>query len=172
VTRFKLFLTSYCLSFLGYGWRRWRFMFDLYLRCDKYWLRSELKVQVDILFVSYKSKASCAPLRMNNFLLGFSSLGNHGENHHGFQRVRFNRHHFTIFRAEVWKDIDFWVDIVARNSNKLQKLGLEHKNQLSPQCVHTWANGTGYTSRSEPAASTCAPCRMDDVWTGNIIFIS
>ncbi len=35
-------------------------------------------------------------------------------------------------------------------------------------------NGTGYTSRSEPAASTCAPCRMDDVCMDrtNIIFIS
>jgi hypothetical protein len=28
---------------------------------------------------------------------------------------------------------------------KLQKLGLEGKNQLSPQFVYTWANGTGYT---------------------------
>jgi len=34
------------------------------------------------------------------------------------------------------KDIDFGVDIVAGNSNKLQKLGLEGENQLSPQCVH------------------------------------
>jgi len=35
-------------------------------------------------------------------------------------------------------------------------------------------NGTGYTSRSEPAASTCAPCIMDDVCMDrtNIIFIS
>jgi hypothetical protein len=29
---------------------------------------------------------------------------------------------------------------------KLQKLGLEGKNQLSPQCVHTWAKGTRYAS--------------------------
>ncbi len=40
------------------------------------------------------------------------------------QRVRFNRVYFTIFRA---KDIDFLMDFVAENSNKLQKLGLEGK---------------------------------------------
>jgi hypothetical protein len=33
-------------------------------------------------------------------------------------------------------------------SNKLQKIEFGRKNQLSPQCVHTWANSTGYTSRS------------------------
>jgi len=55
------------------------------------------------------------------------------------------------------KDMDFGVDFVAGNSNKLQKLGLEGKNQLSPQCVHiaevrkiksvfhTWAKGTQAT---------------------------
>ncbi len=30
------------------------------------------------------------------------------------------------------KDVDFLVDFVAGNSNKLQKL----ENQLSPECVH------------------------------------
>jgi hypothetical protein len=45
------------------------------------------------------------------------------------------------------KDIYFWVDFVDGNSNKFTKIGLEgKKNQLSPQCVHTWANGTGYTN--------------------------
>jgi hypothetical protein len=44
------------------------------------------------------------------------------------------------------EDIDLWVDFVAGNSNKLQKLSLEGKNQLSLQWVHTWANSTGYTS--------------------------
>jgi hypothetical protein len=39
------------------------------------------------------------------------------------------------------------VDFVAGNSNKFTKIGLEgKKNQLSSQCVHTWANGTGYTN--------------------------
>jgi hypothetical protein len=33
------------------------------------------------------------------------------------------------------EDIDFYVDFVAGNSNKLQELGLEGKNELSPQCV-------------------------------------
>jgi hypothetical protein len=54
------------------------------------------------------------------------------------------------------------VDFVPGNSNKLQKLGLEGKNQFSPQCVHiikfryvenvknkgcvhTWAHNPGYT---------------------------
>jgi len=36
------------------------------------------------------------------------------------------------------------MDFVAGNSNKLQKLRLEGKI-WSPQCVHTWANGTGDT---------------------------
>jgi len=63
------------------------------------------------------------------------------------------------------KNIDFSVDFVAENSNELQKLGLERKTQLSPlcvhivkfskfqfwkcenkECVHTWADGTSYTS--------------------------
>jgi hypothetical protein len=31
--------------------------------------------------------------------------------------------------------------------NKLpKKIGFGRKNQLSPQCVHTWVNGTGYTN--------------------------
>jgi hypothetical protein len=35
------------------------------------------------------------------------------------------------------EDIDFEVDFVGENSNKIaQKLCLEGKNQLSPQCVH------------------------------------
>jgi hypothetical protein len=44
------------------------------------------------------------------------------------------------------KDIDFLVDFVAENSKKIAKIGFGRKNQLSPQFVHTWANGTGYTS--------------------------
>ncbi len=46
--------------------------------------------------------------------------------------VRFNRVYFTIFRAKVWKVLMFLVKFVAKNSNKLQKLGLEEKNQLNP----------------------------------------
>jgi hypothetical protein len=47
--------------------------------------------------------------------------------------------HFLELSVE---DIDFWVDSVAENSNKLPKIGFGRKNQLSFQCVHTWANGT------------------------------
>jgi hypothetical protein len=36
------------------------------------------------------------------------------------------------------------VDFVAKNSNKLQKFGSGRKNQLSPHCVHTWANYVGH----------------------------
>jgi hypothetical protein len=32
------------------------------------------------------------------------------------------------------EDIDFEVDFIAGNSNKLQKIGFENKNQLSPHC--------------------------------------
>ncbi len=63
------------------------------------------------------------------------------------------------------EDIDFWVDFVAGDSNKLQKLGLEGKiswalnvftlsnleifnseNVKNNECVHTLANCTGYSS--------------------------
>ncbi len=54
------------------------------------------------------------------------------------------------FISEISKlrcgNIDFFIRFVVGNSNKLQKIGFEKKNQLSPQCVHTWANGLGYTS--------------------------
>jgi hypothetical protein len=53
------------------------------------------------------------------------------------------------------KDIDFLMDSDAGNSNKLQKLGLEGKNQLSAQCVHTCTNGTGYSSFIEPSDVHC-----------------
>jgi len=39
------------------------------------------------------------------------------------------------------EDIDFCVDFVVGNSKQFGR-----KNQLSLQYVHTWANGTGYTS--------------------------
>jgi hypothetical protein len=32
------------------------------------------------------------------------------------------------------EDIDFSVDFIAGNSNKLQKIGFGSKNQLSPHC--------------------------------------
>jgi hypothetical protein len=63
------------------------------------------------------------------------------------------------------EDADFLVDFVAGNSNKLQKLGLEGKiswalhvltlpnleflnfeSVKNKGCVHTWADGTGYTN--------------------------
>ncbi len=67
------------------------------------------------------------------------------------------------------EDIDFWVDLVAGKSNKLQKLCLEGKtswalnvdftllnleifnseNVKNKECVHTCANGTGYTSAND-----------------------
>ncbi len=65
------------------------------------------------------------------------------------------------------EDIDFWVDFVARNSNKLQKVGFwkeksvgvtlnvftlptleifNSENVKNKECVHTWASSTGDTS--------------------------
>jgi hypothetical protein len=45
------------------------------------------------------------------------------------------------------ENIDFWVNFVDGNSNKLQKLGLEGKiYQLTLQGVHIWANIIGYTN--------------------------
>jgi hypothetical protein len=63
------------------------------------------------------------------------------------------------------KDIDFWVDLVVVNSNKLQKLSfkgkiswalsvltlsnletLKFKNVKNKECVHTWANNTCHIS--------------------------
>jgi hypothetical protein len=32
---------------------------------------------------------------------------------------------------------------------QIAKIGFGRKNQLSPQCVHTWTNGIGYTSEDE-----------------------
>jgi hypothetical protein len=32
---------------------------------------------------------------------------------------------------------------------QIAKIEFASKIQLSPQCVHTWANGTGYTSVNE-----------------------
>ncbi len=42
-----------------------------------------------------------------------------------FNKVRFNKFYFTIFKAKVPTVFDFWVDFVVENSNKLQKLGCE-----------------------------------------------
>ncbi len=62
------------------------------------------------------------------------------------RQVGFNRVYFTIFRAKVWKILTFEWILLLKNSNKSQKLGFRRKNQLSSQCVHTWANNIGYTN--------------------------
>jgi hypothetical protein len=50
-----------------------------------------------------------------------------------FWWVKFNRVYFTIFRAKVWKI--FLVNFVTKNSNKLQKLGLEEKITWVPDVL-------------------------------------
>jgi aconitase A len=68
------------------------------------------------------------------------------------------------------------VDFVAGNSNKLQKLGLEGKNQLSPQCVHIaevrkiksvcshlGQGHTGYTSLVEK--------KPEEIWVVVVVYI-
>jgi hypothetical protein len=48
------------------------------------------------------------------------------------QQVRFNKFYFILFRAKLWKRLNFEWIFVAGNSNKLQKLiGSERKNQLA-----------------------------------------
>jgi hypothetical protein len=42
-------------------------------------------------------------------------------------QVRFNKVYFTIFRGKVWKTLIFEWILQLKNSNKLQKLGLEGK---------------------------------------------
>jgi hypothetical protein len=51
-------------------------------------------------------------------------------------QVRFTRFYFTIFRAKFVKDINFQVDFVAGNSNKLQKLGSEGNSVELSMCSH------------------------------------
>ncbi len=51
------------------------------------------------------------------------------------------------------EDIDFWVDFVAKNSNKLQKLGLEGK--ISWVCSHLGQHSTGYTSKKNTMKWKC-----------------
>jgi hypothetical protein len=41
------------------------------------------------------------------------------------------------------KGFGFW------KFKKIAKIGFGRKNQLSPQCVHTWANGIGYINRKK-----------------------
>ncbi len=62
-----------------------------------------------------------------------------------FQSVRFNRIYFTNFKAKVWK-YWFFDYICCWKFKQITKFGFEKKNQLSPQCVHTWANNIGYIS--------------------------
>ncbi len=60
------------------------------------------------------------------------------------QQGRFNRVYFTIPRAKVWEILIFeWILLLEIQTN-CKKLRLEGKI-LSPQCVHSWANGTGDT---------------------------
>jgi hypothetical protein len=44
----------------------------------------------------------------------------------------------------VWKIFDFWADFVLllEIQTNCKKIGFGSKNQLSPQCVHTWAGDT------------------------------
>ncbi len=59
--------------------------------------------------------------------------------------VAFNGVSFTIFRAKVWH-IVFLNGFCCWKFKKIAKIGFWKKNQLSPECVHTCPNDTGYTS--------------------------
>jgi hypothetical protein len=61
------------------------------------------------------------------------------------QQIRFNRVNFTTFRVKVWK-ILFLSGFCCWKFKQIAKNGFGRKNQLSLQCVHTWANGICYIS--------------------------
>ncbi len=53
---------------------------------------------------------------------------------------------FSELRCERY--IYFWSGFCCWKFKQIAKIGFGRKNELSPQCVHTWFNGTGYTSTS------------------------
>ncbi len=58
--------------------------------------------------------------------------------------VKFSKVNFTIFRTKVWKILLFeWILLLKIQTNC--KNWVWKEKSLSPQCVHTWANGTCYT---------------------------
>jgi hypothetical protein len=80
-------------------------------------------------------------------------------------RVRSNRVYFTIFRAKVWKILILeWILLLEVQTNSKNWVWKEKSVELSlcshcqilknsnsenvnnKECVHTWANGTSYTS--------------------------
>jgi hypothetical protein len=73
------------------------------------------------------------------------------------QQVRFNKFYFKIFRAKVWK-ILICDGFCCWKFKQIVKNGFELKNQLNPQCVHTWVNGTNYTSYVKVVTSIFLIC--------------
>jgi hypothetical protein len=60
-------------------------------------------------------------------------------------RAKFNNVYFTIFKAKVWM-ILFVNVFCCWKFKQIEKNGFGKKNQLSLQCVHTWANDICYIS--------------------------
>ncbi len=74
------------------------------------------------------------------------------------QQVRFNKFYFKIFRAKVWKIlICEWVLLLKIQTNCKKWVWIE-KSVESPQCVHTWVNGTNYTSYVKVVTSIFLIC--------------
>jgi len=61
-----------------------------------------------------------------------------------FWQVKFNIIYFTIFRAPY--NILVLNGCYCRKFKQIAKIWLGRKNLLTSQCVHTWANNTGYIS--------------------------
>jgi hypothetical protein len=110
------------------------------LRCERYWLLSGFCCwkfkQIAKIELGRKRKTQLSPqcvhIRAN-----------------GTGYTRFNRVYFSIFRAKVWK-IFFWLSgFCCWKFKQIAKIELGRKTQLSPQCVHIRANGTGYTNLIE-----------------------
>ncbi len=56
------------------------------------------------------------------------------------RRVRFNRLYFTIFRAKVWKILNFELILFVGNSNKLQKIWV-WKEKISFRTLNVFTLG-------------------------------
>jgi hypothetical protein len=59
-------------------------------------------------------------------------------------QVKFNIIYFTIFRASC--NILVLSGCYGKKFKQIAKIWFGRKILLSSQCVHTWANNTGYTS--------------------------
>jgi hypothetical protein len=58
--------------------------------------------------------------------------------------IRFISQFWELRCGRYWFLSAFW----CWKFKQIEKIRIGRKNQLSPQCVHTWANSTGYSSNN------------------------